>query len=128
MQFQPKEIRVIFSTLDENLPQTNIFRNVVSGTHEMSISDAYGCGSTIPIIIQLINSPKYFTPNGDSFNDTWNITDMPNQDDPKLYVFDRYGKLLKQLYPNGPGWDGTYNGQPMPADDWFYISYLERVF
>jgi hypothetical protein len=64
----------------------------------MSISDAYGCGSTIPIIIQLINSPKYFTPNGDSFNDTWNITDMPNQDDPKLYVFDRYGKLLKQLY------------------------------
>jgi gliding motility-associated-like protein len=35
---------------------------------------------------------------------------MPNQDDPKLYVFDRYGKLLKQLYPNGPGWDGTYNG------------------
>jgi hypothetical protein len=35
-------------TLDENLPQTsNIFRNVVSGTHEMSISDAYGCGSTI---------------------------------------------------------------------------------
>jgi hypothetical protein len=23
---------------------------------------------------------------------------MPNQDDPKLYVFDRYGKLLKQLY------------------------------
>jgi hypothetical protein len=42
------EIRVIFSTLDENLPQTsNIFRNVVSGTHEMSISDAYGCGSTI---------------------------------------------------------------------------------
>jgi gliding motility-associated-like protein len=87
----------------------------------MSISDAYGCGSTIPIIIQLINSPKYFTPK-DSFNDTWNITDMPNQDDSKLYVFDRYGKLLKQLYPNGPGWDGTYNGQPMPADDyWFYI-------
>jgi gliding motility-associated-like protein len=41
---------------------------------------------TIPIIIQLINSPKYFTPNGDSFNDTWNITDMPNQDD-QNYMF-----------------------------------------
>jgi gliding motility-associated-like protein len=39
------------------------------------------------------------------------------------YMFSIYGKLLKQLYPNGPGWDGTYNGQPMPADDyWFYIS------
>jgi hypothetical protein len=30
--------------------------------------DANGCGSTIPIVIQLINSPKYFT-NGDGFND-----------------------------------------------------------
>jgi gliding motility-associated-like protein len=51
---------------------------------------------------------------------------MPNQDDSKLYVFDRYGKLLKQLYPNGP-WDGTYNGQPMPADDYF-IYHTKRVF
>jgi gliding motility-associated-like protein len=89
----------------------------------MSISDAYGCGSTIPIIIQLINSPKYF--NQDNFNDTWNITDMPNQDDP-LYVFDRYGKLLKQLYPNGPGWMEPIMVN-LPADDyWFYISYLEK--
>jgi hypothetical protein len=38
-----------------------IYSLLLSGSHEISISDANGCGSTIPIVIQLINSPKYFT-------------------------------------------------------------------
>jgi gliding motility-associated-like protein len=115
-------------SLDGNSPQTsNIFTNVSSGTHQISISDANGCGSTIPISIKLINSPKFFTPNGDGFNDTWNVTEMPNQDNLKLFIFDRYGKLLKQLFPNGAGWDGTFNGCLLPADDyWFSISYVEN--
>ena len=114
-------------SLDGNSPQTsNIFTNVSSGTHEISVSDANGCGSTIPIVFKLINGPKFFTPNGDGFNDTWNISEMPEQDNLKLLIFDRYGKLLKQLFPNDPGWDGTFNGYPLPADDyWFSISYIE---
>ena len=32
-----------------------------------------------------------------------------------IYIFDRYGKLLKQLSPLGQGWDGTFNGKPLPA-------------
>ncbi|HET8885144.1 MAG TPA: T9SS type B sorting domain-containing protein, partial [Salinimicrobium sp.] len=28
--------------------------------------------------------------------------------------------------PTGPGWDGTYNGAPMPSTDyWFRIEYIE---
>ncbi|PAM94419.1 hypothetical protein B4N84_12820, partial [Flavobacterium sp. IR1] len=34
--------------------------------------------------------------------------------------FDRYGKLLKELLPNSAGWDGTCNGQNMPADDYWF--------
>ncbi|MEQ3665458.1 T9SS type B sorting domain-containing protein, partial [Olleya sp.] len=42
------------------------------------------------------------------------------------YIFDRYGKLLKQLSPSGLGWDGTYNGNPMPTSDyWFTVEYRE---
>lgn len=114
-------------SMDGNSPQTsNTFNNVLSGTHEISISDINGCGSTIPIVIQLINAPKFFTPNGDGFNDSWNVTAMPNQENLKLYIYDRYGKLLKELTPNGNGWDGTFNGKPLPADDyWFSIEYTE---
>jgi gliding motility-associated-like protein len=51
---------------------------------------------------------------------------MPNPGNSKLYIYDRYGKLVKQLTPNGKGWDGTFNGNPLPADDyWFSIKYTE---
>ncbi|RMB63812.1 hypothetical protein EAX61_00005, partial [Dokdonia sinensis] len=36
------------------------------------------------------------------------------------------GKLLKQLSPTSPGWNGTFNGQPMPSNDyWFRVEYNE---
>ena len=42
-------------------------------------------------------------------------------------IFDRYGKFLKQISPNGEGWNGIFNGYYMPADDyWFVIHYLEN--
>jgi len=44
----------------------------------------------------------------------------------KIYIFDRYGKLLKQISPSGAGWDGTYNGSPLPSSDyWFRVEYKE---
>ena len=45
--------------------------------------------------------------------------------DSKVYIFDRYGKLLKQLDPLSEGWDGTYLGKPMPATDYWFRTYLE---
>ena len=115
-------------SLDGGATQSsNIFENVISGIHEISVGDG-NCGTfTTPVEIILVNSPKYFTPNGDGFNDTWKITGMPEQEDYKLFIFDRYGKFLKELIPNGIGWDGTLNGYPLPADDyWFSIKYTEN--
>ena len=43
-----------------------------------------------------------------------------------IYIFDQYGKLLKQLSPTGPGWDGTFNGKLLPETDyWFVVKYKE---
>ncbi len=114
--------------LDGGSPQTSpVFNNVDPGNHEISIADANGCGETIPIPIHLINSPKFFTPNGDGYNDTWNIAGFPTPNNTTVTIFDRYGKLLKQISVNGIGWDGIYNGNPLPADDyWFSISYSEN--
>ena len=43
----------------------------------------------------------------------------------KVYIFDRFGKLLKQLDPLSNGWDGTYLGKPMPATDYWFRTFLE---
>ena len=70
--------------------------------------------------------PLYFTPNNDGYHDTWNIYGISSQPKAKIYRFDRYGKLLKQISPTSEGWDGTFNGNPLPSSDyWFTVEYDE---
>ncbi|WP_271765230.1 T9SS type B sorting domain-containing protein [Aquimarina algiphila] len=77
-------------------------------------------------VIMILGYPKYFTPNGDGFHDTWSLINIENQPTAQIYIFDRYGKLLKQLRAGGPGWDGTYNGRNMPSSDyWFRVEFNE---
>lgn len=105
---------------------SNIFDHVGSGMHNITVRDKYGCGST-SIQALVVNYPKYFTPNNDGYNDSWNIKDLSNQPTAKIVIYDRYGKMLSQIKPSNSGWDGTYNGKQMPSDDyWFSVSYVDE--
>lgn len=103
------------------------FENVRSGVRTIYARDVNGCGiSSVTVLV--MDYPRYFTPNGDGNHDTWNITGIETQPSAKIYIFDRYGKLMKQLSPTSPGWDGTYQGNLMPTDDyWFTIEYIEPL-
>lgn len=109
----------------------NTFINVLAGIHTVYIKDQNGCG-TIPKEVAVFGIPAFFTPNQDGYNDYWNIEGVNQTSNTKtiIQIFDRYGKLLKQINPLGEGWDGTYLGAQMPSDDYWYIIKLEdsRVF
>jgi gliding motility-associated-like protein len=46
----------------------------------------------------------------------------------QIFIYDRFGKLLKQIFPFGSGWDGKYNNNDMPSDDyWFTVDYDWRI-
>jgi gliding motility-associated-like protein len=102
-----------------------VFNNLEAGERIVRGRDNGGCGE-VEISIYLIDYPLFFTPNEDGFNDTWNIIGLEDQRNAKIYVFDRFGKLIKQLSPTGPGWNGTYNGKPMISNDyWFRVEFIE---
>ena len=106
-----------------------VFENVASGIHSITVIDELGCSAPLSDNnVLVIGYPKYFTPNGDTYNDTWNISGLSYlSNNSRIYIFDRYGKLLKDISPNDNGWDGTYTGQPMPASDyWFSVEYEEQ--
>ena len=45
-------------------------------------------------------------------------------DEASVFIFNRYGQLIKQLKPSDKGWDGTFNVSPLPSDDyWFKLNY-----
>ncbi|MCK0145153.1 T9SS type B sorting domain-containing protein [Arenibacter sp. F26102] len=113
--------------LDDGAYQSgNIFYNVLPGAHTITLNDLNGCGSATESIV-VVGFPKFFTPNGDGANDVWNIVGISSLEEPMLFVYDRYGKLLKQLSQNSMGWDGTYNGVALPSGDyWFKLSFLDQ--
>ncbi|MCA1967332.1 MAG: T9SS type B sorting domain-containing protein, partial [Flavobacterium sp.] len=111
-------------SLDEGtLQSSNVFTNVSSGSHTITVVDTQGC-TYLTYTLLVIDYPHYFTPNGDGINDTWYIAGLQNTD--VIHIFDRYGKLIKQL-KGEESWDGTYNQENLPSTDyWFTVDYLEN--
>jgi len=110
--------------LDEGaLQSSNVFTGVSAGTHTVTVVDTEGC-TFITQTVLVIDYPKYFTPNNDGFNDTWFINNLEKRglENSTITIFDRYGKLLKQITGSSDGWNGTFNGNPIPSSDyWFEI-------
>jgi len=111
---------------------SNVFTHVPNGEHTITVSNKYNCGEVSTTVV-VVDYPKFFTPNGDNHNDFWNIGGVEALDSIEILIFDRYGKLIKQLNPYGLGWDGTFNGNPMPSTDyWFKLTYqnngIEKEF
>lgn len=102
---------------------SNLFSGVKPGFHTVYVRDKNDCG-TVKENIAVIGFPKFFTPNGDGYNDTWHVYGINTLDqaNSEIYIFDRFGKLLIKLSPSSAGWDGTFNGVNIPSSDyWFYI-------
>ncbi|MFT4780843.1 MAG: gliding motility-associated-like protein [Pseudohongiellaceae bacterium] len=112
--------------LDNDPPQeSNIFENVSLGYHTLRIIDLNGCAEVTKEIV-VIDAPKFFTPNNDSYFDTWHITGVETLTGTIIYIYNRYGKLLTTLDSNSRGWDGLYNGNLMPASDYWFVADVKK--
>lgn len=108
--------------LDNGEPQrSNVFLDVTKGYHDVVVIDINGCDPTPPQRVLIIDYPRFFTPNSDNFNDFWQVDDIETYDEAVFYIFDRHGKLLKTFGKDSQGWDGTYNGNPMPSSDYWFL-------
>jgi gliding motility-associated-like protein len=108
-------------SLDNGIFQSdNIFKNISQGTHIITVSDLNGC-EAIKESISIFGLPNFFTPNNDGKNDTWNPMRLNSKENPitDIFIFNRFGKLLVNLNPNGNGWDGFVNGKSMPSTDYW---------
>ena len=99
------------------------FERLESGIYNVYARDKNGCGIDIKEVI-LLMYPKFFTPNGDGINDTWHIPYSWFEKDMKIYIFDRYGKIISSFTSQEAGWDGNYKGRALPSTDYWFI--IER--
>lgn len=103
------------------------FTQLPPGIYSVIIRDIKNnCGITEDII-SVIGFPLFFTPNGDNINDTWQVYGVSRvfQPNSEILIFDRFGKLITQIKPSDSGWDGTYNGKPLPQSDYWFSVILQ---
>ncbi|MDN3666764.1 T9SS type B sorting domain-containing protein [Algibacter miyuki] len=102
-----------------------VFTNVRAGFYTIYVKDVI-CG-TAELNISVIGHAPFFTPNGDGYNDYWQVKGLNSSTQPnsQIFIFDRYNKLLKQFPAGSAGWDGTYHGTPLPTDDYWFRVQLE---
>ena len=112
--------------LDNENPQTsNVFENVTFGLHTVTIRDINGCNDVSKEVV-VIDVPKFVTPNNDGYFDTWHIIGIEQLPGTIVYIYNRHGKLLKTLPSNSVGWDGTFRGENMPSDDYWFVAKVKK--
>ncbi len=112
-----------YSLDGQTYQDSNTFENVDGGFYTVYVKDKFNCG-IVEKEIGVLGYPKWFTPNGDGMNDLWQLIGLDGNQNAAITIFDRYGKLLKQLKTDNTGWDGTYNGKRLPPTDyWFKVSF-----
>jgi gliding motility-associated-like protein len=103
-----------------NYQTSNQFTGLNSDKYTVLVRDKNGCG-TATNEVYLLMFPRFFTPNGDGYNDTWKIKFSDIEAGMTVKIFDRYGKIIKVLSTNTDSWDGTYNGTELSATDYWFV-------
>jgi len=94
-------------------------------TYTLHVESEDGCGeSTSSVFVrvyQLLKIPNTFTPNGDGYNDRWEIKNLDTYPQAYITVYNRNGQLIFHNKGAYSAWNGTYNGAPLPVGTYYYV-------
>jgi gliding motility-associated-like protein len=105
-----------------NYQDEPLFSNLEPGEYTLFVNDKNGCGTQIDSFY-ILGYPNFFTPNGDGFNDVWQIKNLDKRgfENAKITIFDRYGNLIKQINNPNDFWDGTLRGNNLLSQDYWFV-------
>ncbi|CAM4215557.1 T9SS type B sorting domain-containing protein [Gillisia limnaea] len=129
-----EENRVIINTINPgtfeysldgvNFQGSNIFEMVPGGIYTSYVRDLQQC-FTATLEFPHIVVPRFITPNNDGYNDYFQLNGVSYFEASETRIFNRYGKLILAAKGETFKWDGTLNGRPLPADDYWYWIFIE---
>lgn len=114
----------IYKLGDGEFQISNEFAAIETGIHTITIRDTKGYCPDFKIKFTALTYPKYFSPNGDTTNEFWNIKDLAEYPEAVIQVFNRYGNLITAFKPTDQGWNGFQNGkEATPNSYWFKVNF-----
>ena len=108
---------------DINNGSDNTFYINRTDTYVVTVIDQNGCEVTAEIFMEFIDIefPNFFTPDGDGLNDTWIPNHIEGFPEVLIKIYDRYGRVVEEMTRDTQGWDGDYDGKPLPTGDYWYV-------
>ena len=93
--------------------------------YRLEVISNVGCGTstdeTLVKVFETVKVPNTFTPNGDGYNDFWEIELLPIFENCVLEVYNTAGQIVYRSIGYSKPWDGTRNGSQLPAGTYYYV-------
>jgi gliding motility-associated-like protein len=107
--------------------------------YTLVVTDANGCTGRSTVSVDVNDDPlasleavNVITPNGDGDNDFLEFIGLEAEPDNTLMIYNRWGNLVFEAtgyQTTGGLWDGTKNGEELPADTYYYVlKFGDQVF
>ncbi|MBC3540091.1 gliding motility-associated C-terminal domain-containing protein [Rufibacter sediminis] len=93
-------------------------------TYTVTVTTQDGCTSSDQVtitVLQPIEIPNGFTPNGDGINDVWDVPNLKSYPDCQVEVYNRWGNKVFESRGYEKAWEGNMKGQALPAATYYYI-------
>lgn len=119
-----------YSIDGKNFQSDNTFLIGESKSYNIIVRDSRGCevSEVIKGEYVTISIPNFFTPNNDGKNDFWYPEKVQNYHQIKVFIYDRYSRLIKTYNGIQTGWNGSYNNKPLPSGDYWYVVHYKEIF
>lgn len=92
--------------------------------YRLDVLSPYSCKTFDNVFVKIlypIKVPNTFTPNGDGYNERWEIDKIKDYPGATIDVFNALGQIVYKSIGYDKPWDGMYNGKPLPADTYYYV-------
>lgn len=92
--------------------------------YTLTVTSSQGCSETSEVwvhVLQNINPPSSFSPNGDGVNDVWNIKYLDTYPNASVEIFDRNGQKVYFSKGYAVPFDGNYNNKALPVGTYYYV-------
>jgi gliding motility-associated-like protein len=104
-------------------------KDLSEGEFTVTVGDLSGQDTTINFSIKKEKCPvvfnNHFTPNGDNYNDTWQVGNIQNYPEFELFVHNKWGQQVHYQKNNFVPWDGTWNGVQVPDGTYYFVFYFK---
>jgi len=97
---------------------------LVSTWYYVTATDNIGCQGIASIYV-VVGAVPYdaLSPNGDGYNDEWEILDIERYPTAEVQIFNRWGSLIYSSTGanyNNNKWNGEHEGKPLPVGTYYY--------